>query len=98
METEIEHFADGAGHGPIAIFLSDSGQIAFVCRRDGAMWQGEMPQTEPASPDGEPAGDMQILADKQSARFRAAAPPAAGPPAGTMSMADALDIARSHLG
>lgn len=96
MEAEIEHFVDGSGHGPIAIFLSDSGQIAFVCRREGALWQGAMPKMTPASQDAETSGDVQFLSDNESARLRSAAPrPATSE---IMSMSDALDIARGHLG
>ncbi|MFK5647225.1 hypothetical protein ACI3ET_11945 [Ornithinimicrobium sp. LYQ121] len=42
--TEIEHITDEDSHGPVAIFLSDEGRIGFVCRRDGAYWEGDMPQ------------------------------------------------------
>lgn len=96
MEAEIEHFVDGSGHGPIAIFLSDSGQVAFVCRRDGALWQGAMPQTTPASQGAAAPQDGEVKSKSFSARSR----PTAATPATSevMSMSDALNIARGHLG
>lgn len=96
MEAEIEHFVDGSGHGPIAIFLSDSGQVAFVCRRDGALWQGTMHQTIPAAQDAAAPQDGEVLADGPSARLRPDARRPAAPE--IMSMSDALHVARSHLG
>lgn len=47
---DIEHVTeDGDSHGPVAVFVSNAGTIAFVCQRDRAYWEGAMPQVTPPS-------------------------------------------------
>lgn len=53
---EIEHLCGEASHGPVSVFLTDSGRIGFVCPRDGAYWEGDMPQLRAADPELKPAG------------------------------------------
>lgn len=51
--TEIEHVTATGSHGPVAIFLTDEGRVGFVCRRDKAYWEGDMPQlTAPSAEQG----------------------------------------------
>lgn len=92
---EIEHFSDGASHGPVAAFLSDTGRIGFVCRQDGAYWEGDLPQiTAPGvTPDRDDVTDVDTNVDAGSPRARRRRSTAAdGPPDGLMSMAEALTV------
>lgn len=59
--TEIEHVTDDDSHGPVAIFLSDEGRLGFVCRRDGAYWEGDMPQL--IAPSASTDAETEALAD-----------------------------------
>ena len=35
----IEHFDGETAHGPVTIYISDEGQLVFVCSQDDQTWQ-----------------------------------------------------------
>ena len=39
----MQHFDGDKAHGPVQVFLSDSGRIAFVCAVDQATWEMAIP-------------------------------------------------------
>jgi hypothetical protein len=35
----VQHFDGSSAHGPVQVFLSDSGKLAFLCQVDNAAWE-----------------------------------------------------------
>jgi len=35
----IEHFDGEEAHGPVTLFISDDGRLAFVCSQDDVTWE-----------------------------------------------------------
>ena len=98
---DIEHVTEsGDSHGPVAVFLSNGGTIAFVCRRDRAYWESAMPQVTP------PIGTSEEfhLADRLSGADRGSPPSCdvgvdlEGHSRTEMTLAEARELAISRLG
>lgn len=94
---EFEHITDtGEGHGPVAAFLADSGRIAFVCRRDGAYWEGDMPQLTPPGSRKGTSGD-EVRTDAGPDYRRDFGVDAGAELGDGMSLADARDLAVARM-
>jgi hypothetical protein len=58
MTYHIHHFdAHHDAHGPVEVYLSDSGRLAFVCSVDQAAWELTIPLVQAPEPAVDDAGE-----------------------------------------
>ena len=104
----VAHFDGEQAHGPVTMFLTDNGRIAFVCALDGAYWEGPMPQLDAPKRRASMGGVSHTGADTgvgglgcRWAGTGDSVPSDAAvglsPSSPSRSGADVLDIARRHL-
>jgi len=58
VSQSVQHFDGSSAHGPVQVFLSNSGRLAFLCQVDNAAWELAAPlvrepmASKPEAPNG----------------------------------------------